>query len=189
MPDGVEQLGRSNESIYVKPLKRLIDAFLAECGGRIDESRIYIGGLSNGGFMTVRMLRDHPSFFAGAIAVCAPWYQENITGETLDAVKRTPLWFVHCKTDTLVPLWETALPLYHALKNAGAENVHFTLFDTLEDLSGRYHEPDGRPRQYFGHCVWIHAYNDDCKTDLDGTRVLENGEPVTLWEWLGMQSR
>lgn len=183
MDDGKEQLGRSNESVYVGPLMRLIDDFIT-AHRSIDPSRIYVGGLSNGGFMTIRLLRDFPGFFAGAIAVCTPWFHENLTPEVLEAVKQTPLWLIHCKTDTLVPVHDTALPLYHALKTAGAE-VHMSLFDKLVDLTGRYKDQLSRPRESFGHCVWIHAYNDDAILDLDGSRVIYGGTPVTAWEWLG----
>ena len=188
MDDGEEKLGRSNQSIYTEPLMALIQEFIQQRKGLVDEERIYIGGLSNGGFMTIRMLADYPGFFAGAIAVCAPFYGENATDEVVRNVKDVPLWFVHCKTDTLVPPMECSVPLYWRLKEAGAQNVHFSLFDKLVDLSGRYREPDGRPREYFGHGIWIHAYNDDCLLDLNGTRVMEQGVPVTLWEWLGCQS-
>ena len=45
----------------------------------------------------------------------------------------------------------------------------------------------GRPMKYFGHAVWIHVFNDDCKVDFDGGRVIEGDEPVTMWEWAGKQ--
>ncbi len=188
MDDGGEKLGRSNRSIYAEPLMYLIQEFIQQHEDLVDKNRIYIGGLSNGGFMTVRMLADYPGFFAGAIAVCAPFYQENISEELLKNLRNVPLWFVHCKTDTIVPPVECSIPLYWRLKDAGAQNVHFSFFDKLIDLSGRYRESDGRPKEYFGHGVWVHAYNDDCLLDMDGTRVMERGVPVSMWEWLGCQS-
>ena len=189
MDDGKEKLGRSNESIYVRPLKALLDEFISARPGLVDRKRIYIGGLSNGGFMTVRMLRDFPDFFAGAIPVCEPFFQENFTEQMIEDLKKIPIWFVHAKGDRLVPPAETSLPLYHRLKQAGAGNVHFTLFNSVEDLTGKYKEPDGRARQYDSHGVWIQVYNDFCDTDLDGSRVMEQGMPVTVWEWLGCQKR
>ena len=114
---------------------------------------------------------------------------ENITEQVAQTLKTVPLWLVHCKKDSIVLPMETAIPLYQRLKAAGAENIHFTLFDRVIDLSGRYREPDGRSRESFGHGVWIHAYNDDCTVDWDGMRVLEQGLPVTMWEWLGCQSK
>jgi len=185
MDDGEEILGRSNESIYVRPLKALIDEFIAS-RPQIDTERIYIGGPSNGGFMTIRMLRDYPGFFAAGVAVCTPWYQENITNEALAAIRQTPVWLVHSKSDTIVPVYDSALPLYHALKAAGAE-VHMTLFGKLVDLTGRYRDAQGRPREFVGHFVWIPTYNDDVVSDIDGSRVMVDGIPVTLWEWVGKQ--
>ena len=54
---------------YVSALKGLIDAYIEE-NGDIDMSRIYVGGCSNGGFMTVNMIFNFPDFFAAAYPVC-----------------------------------------------------------------------------------------------------------------------
>lgn len=182
MDDGEKQLGRVNESIYVRPLKALIDEFVAAHAEQIDPDRIVIGGLSNGGFMTVRMVGDYPGFFCAGIPVCAPFFEENQTDEVVGRIARTPLWFVHAKGDELVDPRETSLPLYARLRAVGAE-VHMTYFDHVEDLTGVYREPDGRPKRTFNHGVWIHVYNDFCHTDLDGTNVVVDGEPVGCWEW------
>lgn len=186
MDDGKEVLGRSNVSVYVRPVKALIDEYIG-AHPEIDTSRIYIGGPSNGGFMTLRMLRDYPGFFAAAVGTCVPWYEENLSDEAVDAIRRTPLWLVHSKTDQIVPVNETALPLYHALKAAGAE-VHLSLFDKLIDQTGRYRDEQGQPLEYNGHYVWIPAYNDDVDFEIDGSRVIYNGAPVSLWEWVGKHS-
>lgn len=188
MDNGVEQLGHSNRSIYTSPLKALIDEFIAEHADRIDTSRIIIAGLSNGGFMTVRMCLDYPDFFAAGLPCCAPFFTENQTPEAIEALGQTPLWLIHSKGDELVDPLDTALPLYHKLVNAGAE-AHMTYFDHVEDLTGRYREADGTPKKTFNHGVWIHQFNDFCRTDLDGCNVLVDGEPVSCWEWAAAQRR
>ena len=188
MDNGKDQLGHVNESIYVRPLKALIDEFVAAHADQVDTSRIIIGGLSNGGFMTVRMCLDYPDFFAAGIPVCAPFFVENQTPENVARIARTPLWFVHSKGDELVDPRETSLPLYARLLEAGAE-VHMTYFDHVEDLTGVYREPDGRPLRTFSHGVWIHIYNDFCHTDLDGRAVIVDGEPVGAWEWAAGKRR
>ncbi len=180
MDNGVEQMGRSNQSIYVPVLKALIDEFVAAHAERVDAGRIVIAGLSNGGFMTLRMCRDYPGFFAAGAPCCAPWY--NATARDVAELAQTPLWFTHAKGDELVDPRETSLPLYAALKQAGAK-VHFSYFDHVEDLTGRYREPDGSPKRTFNHGVWIHQFNDFCRQDMDGGRVFLDGEPVGLWEW------
>lgn len=175
MDDGVEQLGHVNESIYVRPLKALIDEFVAARAGLVDTSRIVIGGLSNGGFMTVRMCLDYPGAWAAGIPVCAPFFEESQTPENVARIARTPLWFVHARTDRLVDPTTTSLPLCRRLREAGAK-AHMTLFDRMEDLTGTYHEPDGSPLRIAGHNVWIHVYNDFCQEEQDG-------RSVSLWEW------
>ena len=84
MDNGVEQLGRSNQSIYSPVLKALIDEFVAEHADRIDTDRIVVAGLSNGGFMTLRLCADYPEFFAAGLPCCAPWY--NATDEDVAVV-------------------------------------------------------------------------------------------------------
>lgn len=185
MDDGVEKLGKSNQSIYVKPVKECIDNFIRQRDSLVDRSRIYVGGLSNGGFMTMRMLFDYPDFFAAAIPVCEVFYSQNITDEMLESIKHIPIWFAHAKPDELVPPRETSLPTYHRLKAAGAENVHFTYYLYMQDLTGRYKDAFGQPVRMFNHAVWVHVFNDECHTELDGSAVLSGGEPVSIWEWLG----
>ncbi|EFB77563.1 prolyl oligopeptidase family serine peptidase [Subdoligranulum variabile] len=189
MDDGREQLSHVNQSIYVKPLKACIDAFVEQHADSIDRDRIWVAGVSNGGFMTIRMLADYPGFFAAAAPGCEAFFEENLTDSVLDAVQQTPLWLTHAKGDELVDPTQTSLPLYRRLKDRGMENLHMTYWDEVVDPTGRYREADGRPRSYFRHGVWILMLDDACRTDLDGSRVLCDGVPVTLWEWMGKQRR
>lgn len=189
MDDGVEKLGKSNQSIYVKPLMDCIETFVSEHESTIDRNRIYVGGMSNGGFMTMRMIIDYPDYFAGALPACEVFYSHNITDEMLQSIKHIPIWFVHCKLDELVPSRETSLPTFFRLKEAGAENVHFTFYKELFDNTGRYRNEDGSPRRMFQHAVWNPILNNECCTDIDGTDVCVNGEPVTIWEWMAAQHK
>ncbi len=189
MDDGVEQLGRSNKSIYVKPLKACIDEFIAAHSDTVDTDRIYISGMSNGGYMTVRMLIDYPEFFAAGVPVCEAFYSENIDGEALTALAGIPLWFVHSKKDELVPPFETAVPTYKRLKAAGAPNVHLTFYDQLFRDPNRFRDEFGRKIKGFSHAVWNYVLNNECRTEFDGTLVMEDGAPVTIWEWVGMQRK
>lgn len=146
-------------------LKALIDEFVAEHADRIDTDRIVVAGLSNGGFMTLRLCADYPDFFAAGLPCCAPWY--NATDEDVAALAKTPLWFTHSKGDELVSPQQTVLPLTARLRDAGA-NVHLTYFSHVEDLTGVYREADGSAKKTFNHGVWIHQFNDLCYQDFDG---------------------
>lgn len=189
MDDGKEKLGRSNRSIYSKSLKACIDGFIEDHQDEIDTDRIYLTGVSNGGFMTVRMLLDYPGFFAAAAPGCTPFYEENITEEVLGKLEKVPIWFTHAKGDELVDPKETVLPLYKGLKAVNAPNVHLTYWNEVKDPTGEYRDAEGRFKKYFNHAVWVLMLNDACRTEIDGSLVLEDGVPVTLWEWLGAQRR
>ena len=70
LDDGSHQYGDSGKSMYTEALKYLIDEFTEKNQSVIDIDRIYIGGDSNGGFMTMRMLMSYPDFFAAAFPIC-----------------------------------------------------------------------------------------------------------------------
>lgn len=186
--DGSGKLVDDNRSFYGSALKALIDAFVAGRAETIDTGRIYIGGLSNGGFMTCRMIVDYPGFFAAAAAVCASWVGDLATEEEYAAMAKTPIWWVQVDDDPLVDSASHVKAAWPRLLASGAEDAHLTYYDHIEDETGIYRDEDGRPARYIGHLVWINVYHDSCKTDLDGSLVLHDGFPVTLWQWMGRHS-
>ena len=99
---------------------------------------------------------------------------------------------ISCAPDARIALafsgGRDSVALFELLREAGAE-AHMTLFDRMEDLTGTYHEPDGSPLHIAGHNVWIHVYNDFCIYDMDGTRVFQDGMPVSLWQWMALQHK
>lgn len=189
MNDGSGQYGRSGKSKYGKALKALIDEFIARNDAAIDTNRIYIGGCSNGGFMTMRMLLDYPDFFAAAYPVCEALYDDAVSDAEIEAIKHVPIWFVHSRDDEVVHPEETAVPTYKRLLKAGAPNVHFSLFDRVADLHGLFTEDKKKPYIYNGHFSWIYALNDDCRLDYDGKPVSADGKEVTLMAWLALQRK
>ena len=178
----------NEKSMYTEALKALIDEFVG-LHPDIDRDRIYIGGCSNGGFMTMRMLKSYPDFFAAAYPVCEALRPGDISEEDIRNLARIPIWFTQAENDPIVPPDGLVLPLVQRLKAAGAQNVHVSLFERIVDQSGKYRQPNGQPVEYMGHFSWIHMFNDDCIYDLDGRRVMHEGRPVTLWRWLGKQKR
>lgn len=63
----------------------------------VDPSRIYVYGYSAGGVGTLRMLKEHPSFFAAAIAICGATGRDGLA-----SLRKTPLWLVHAVDDEIV---------------------------------------------------------------------------------------
>lgn len=189
MDSGLGIMSDDNQSIYSKALMGLIDRFVLEHADRIDPARIYVGGVSSGGFMTCRLLADYPGYFAAGVAVCPPWSDALASDEETRALAHTPLWLVHSANDPYVSPRLTSLATYRHLKMLGDADVHLTYFDRLEDETLVYREPDGRPLQYLGHFAWIKVYHDAVAAELDGSRVMYEGEPVTLWQWVGKHTR
>ena len=176
---GKKTLG-DGTSIYEESLMKLINLYIKD-HPNIDSSRIYLGGDSNGGYMTLVLIRDYPDFFAAAFPVCESLKNDLITDSDIQNIGKTPTWFVSAKTDTTVPPKYYAVPTVERLKKIGA-NVHFSFFDDVHDTSGKYKKEDGKPYEYYGHFSWIYVYNDECEEVIDGKNV-------KLMEWLASQKR
>ena len=188
MNDGTGEYGRTGTSIYCRALKACIDEFI-EKTGNIDRDRVYIGGDSNGGFMTMRMLINYPELFAAAFPVCEALYDETISDEDIKSIKDKAIWFTHSKNDPVVKPEETVEPTYKRLVAAGGKNIHFTFWDKIEDIHEGFRDAEGKPFEYLGHFAWIPMLNDDCRLDYDGQPVTINGQEVSLLEWLAQQKK
>lgn len=147
----------------------------------IDASRIYVGGDSNGGYMTLCLVRDYPNYFAAGFPVCEGLADRLITEKDLRNISQTPLWFVAAATDTTLPPKDYSIPTVQRLQNLGAE-VYFSYFDDVHDTTGSYFKDNGAAWEYPGHWSWIYVYNDICEEDI-------NGRTVKLFEWLASHRR
>ena len=205
---GTMAMGTANsESFYTEALMSLIVEFTA-AHPEIDTSRMYIGGCSNGGYMTINMLVSYPGVFAAAYPVCEPYQNNWITEEKLASLADTPIWLTAAKSDTVVtiyegywdeeppflyhvttddndqevPVYEYSNALYDRLVNAGAENVHYSLFDKVLDTTGLYMDETGEPYEYDGHWSWLYTLNNQCVEEIDG-------KETSLFAWLANQRR
>ena len=57
-------------------------------------------------------------------------------------------------------------------------NVHRSIFEDVQDLSGTYKGQDGNTYQYMGHWSWIYFFNNQCE---------DNG--LNMWQWMSEQHR
>lgn len=178
MDDGSGQYTKDGTSQYTEVLMALIENFV-DSHPDIDPNRVYIGGCSNGGFMTMNMILKYPTYFAAAFPICEAYDDSWITDEMLEGIKDLPIWFTQAANDTVVDPQKTMLPTYDRLAAMNASNLHRSYFDDVHDTSGLYFMPDGvSPHQYNGHWSWIYTLNNEC---------VENG--VTIFEWLASQSK
>lgn len=192
------------ESMFTRAAQDLVESYVAEHPD-IDPNRIYIGGLSNGGYLTVRMILDYPDYYAAAIPVAEPFTTASASDAELTKILDLPIWFVSSATDTTVVPHEDPLILFERLTDLGASQTYFSYLPRVLDTSGQYVDEDGATYEYNGHWSWIYVYNNDLAQIFDGEDVVGrlygqladsgalddavDGEVVTILEWLAAQSK
>ena len=171
MDDGSHEYGFTGQSMYAKALFALIEEFVDRHA--VDKNRIYIGGCSNGGFMTMRQIIDHPDYFAAGYPMCEALYDNTISDEDIQNIKNVPIWFLHAMTDGIVDPMTTSVPTYKRLIEAGAPNTHMTFIDDRPPMN-----------QMVNHGVWPIGLRNEANYDFDYQPVLLDGKAVTRFEWL-----
>jgi predicted peptidase len=94
---------------------------------KVDKDRLYVTGLSMGGFGTWALAAAFPDKFAAIAPICGG-------GDPASArkLKNLPIWVFHGAKDRAVPL-KSSETMVQALKDAGAaENVKFTIYPDAE---------------------------------------------------------
>lgn len=117
----------------VQKLKTIMDEVIDSFN--IDHSRIYLTGLSMGGFGTWAYAIAYPDKFAAIAPVCGG-------GDTtlVCKIKHLPVWVFHGDKDDVVPIRNSKV-LVDALKKCGG-NVRFTVYPGV------------------GHDSWTDTYNN-----------------------------
>ncbi|WPP50977.1 prolyl oligopeptidase family serine peptidase [Catalinimonas niigatensis] len=182
--EGSMTSGQTND-VYNEALMALIQKYVAE-NPKIDQDRIYLGGCSNGGYMTLKLLLLHPDYFAAAFPSALAYHSQYISDEQIESIKNIPIWFVHSKDDSTTVAKETVIPVYERLKSAGAEKVHLSLYDHVVDITGFF---GGEDYHYPGHWSWIYSHANECRKDADGSLVKLDGRPTTIMEWMAAQKK
>ena len=173
------------DDIYHEALMTLFQEFLTT-HPNVDRDRIYVGGCSNGGYIALKLLFEHPDFFAAAFPSALAYFGEYLTAQQVESIKDIPIWFVHSKDDPVTIPDKTVEPTYKLLKDAGATKLHFTYYDHVVDITGLF---GGDGYHYNGHWSWIYCHVNHCRRDLDGSLVTIDGRPVTIMEWLAAQRK
>ena len=81
----------------------------------VDPARVYVTGLSMGGFGTWDLLARIPGKIAAAVPICG-----GGDPDTVDKFKDVPIWVIHGEVDPVVPIAASRL-MIAALKEVGVE--------------------------------------------------------------------
>ena len=173
------------EDVYNVPLMELIRAFV-EMHPDIDAGRIYVGGCSNGGYMSLKLILEHPGYFAAGYISALALQSQYISDEKIRSIRNVPIWFVHAADDATTIPDQTVLPVYKRLNEAGAKNVHLSYYDHVIDQTGLF---GGTGHYYPGHWSWTYCHVNQCWQDFDGSPVEVDGKPVHIMEWMAAQRK
>lgn len=103
----------------------------------VDRDRVYVTGISMGGYGTFDALARHGSLFAAGVPVCGGCDPET----DAKANTRIPLWIFHGSADTTVPPVGSRL-MYAKISTMGGKNIHYTEYSGMN------------------HGIWDNAYAD-----------------------------
>lgn len=95
-------------------LIQLVDHVTAKLN--IDRDRVYVTGLSMGGFGTWRLVATYPDRFAAAVPICGGGEPEKMAA----ALSRVPIWAFHGAKDAVVPIGYSR-KMVEAVKRAGGD--------------------------------------------------------------------
>lgn len=168
----------------------------------LDTNRIYLAGCSNGGYMTMNMLVNYPTYWAAAIPTCEAYafhtYERNADGsykeqlaedgttkvpvatseqwmskDKIATLKTIPIWFIQSADDTIVNPSNYGMPTYQALIKAGANNCWYSMFETVQGT-------DDSSAQYMGHWSWIYLFNNQVTGVQDKDKIANSTDDKTF---------
>lgn len=105
-------------------LEKLIDEWVVT--RNVDKSRIYLTGVSMGGYGTWNLATRCPRKFAAIAPFCGGGDHLKV-----DTIKHIPVWAFHNRFDPIVPCIETTEDMVHHLQKVGG-NVKFTIKDSSD---------------------------------------------------------
>lgn len=172
--------GFNSRSLYTNTVFELIDQVIAE-NPEIDTDRVYIGGLSMGGYMAWNMLReDNEDRFTAAIMSAAAFCPDEAL---VTKLKDFPMWIVYNTADGLCTPEGYTRKSYEMLLAAGSTVARATEYTPVTEgaVQGdcvfdgiRYSGHDGG---------WIPVYRNE------PSYVDNSGKTVTIFEWLAAQTK
>ena len=126
------------EGVYWQPheVAALVKKVIKQ--NQIDENRVYLTGLSMGGYGVWATGGEYPELFAAMLPVCGAIYRPIY--RNISHIKDMPIWVFHGALDDVV-LPENSNKMVQALKAAGS-NVKYTIYS------------------FANHNSWTETYNN-----------------------------
>lgn len=144
----------------------------------LDANRIYVSGLSMGGYGTWDLVARYPGRFAAAVAVCGAGDPRKA-----QSLAKLPLWAFHAEGDNVVPV-AGSRDMVNALKSAGGEPKYKEYPAAQHVGHGSWvlagHEP--------GLNTWLFAQARVTTVSLPQAAALA-GLGGMAWEWRLRQGR
>ena len=177
-------------SLYADVLKSCIDDFV-DRHPDVDRNRIYLGGCSNGGYMTMHMLIRNPRFFAAAYPTCEAYTDKYISDTEFKALAEEHIWIVQSYDDTTVDPKVHCIPTFQRMAKAGGKNVWMSMFESVVGM-------DNPGMKLFGHFSWCYLFNDavthsqdpaseEIVPSNDGGGTIAPQGHANIFEWMNAQ--
>lgn len=202
-PDRWPTAGFTEESGYLEIVNSLIDSII-ENNPDIDTNRIYVGGLSMGGYMASRVILNRPEKYAAAF-LCSQAYA--ITASDAEKLVDLPIWISASEADGTCSMDPYTYASYQKLIAAGGKEKKCAVMeDNSRDPKSRFRFYDGdenavlyeaeqeHENKVTGQFVWDNvSYSGHnggwVPVFANGQYYMdENDNKVTIMEWVANQS-
>jgi len=109
-----------------------LDALLKEMGTTysVDPDRVYLTGLSMGGYGSWHFATLYPNRFAAVVPICGGGIPMYGFPERVSVLKNVPIWVFHGAKDAVVPL-EESQKMVDVLRESGSD-IQFTIYPDAE---------------------------------------------------------
>ncbi len=105
----------------IRLVKKAVEQVMGQYS--VDADRIYITGLSMGGFGTWNLITHYPDFFAAAAPLCG-------AGDSSKASRlvNLPIWCFHGDNDQSININNASTKMYSAITACGGDNMRYTVY-------------------------------------------------------------
>lgn len=135
---------------YLEAVDQIVDDLVQEYG--LDTSRLYLTGLSLGGYGSWSLNRLHPEKYAAVVSCCPAclggtmmnsWIDHENLGACALALRNKPLWMFHSEDDMAVPA-----------------EITKTMAKKLDEMGSEYHMTIYPAEKHYNHGCWELAYKE-----------------------------